>query len=122
MYVTRPLSQVLKSPETVEAAPEGPNSGYLIIQDEESVTYSCFGLCKNRTLTELPFPQDKELTVQYIQNTGGITIVSIDPVFLIPVLNQPLFSNIYYAIVPHGKCKGYVWVFQLYYVIDLSCF
>ncbi|KAL8052770.1 hypothetical protein ABFX02_05G026700 [Erythranthe guttata] len=106
MYVTRPLSQLLKYPESVAAKPEGPNSGYLVIQDEESVTYSCFGCCKNRTLKELPFPQDKELTVRYTTSTGESAHTSLDPVFLIPVLNQPLSSNRYYAIVPHGKHKG----------------
>ncbi|KAK6116391.1 hypothetical protein DH2020_049853 [Rehmannia glutinosa] len=106
MYVTRPLSQLLKSPEVLTEPPEGPNSGYLVIQDEESETYSCFGCCKNRTLKDLPFPQNKELTVRYTTSTGENTHVSLDPVFLIPVLNQPLSSNRYYAIVPHGKHKG----------------
>ncbi|PIN10927.1 hypothetical protein CDL12_16472 [Handroanthus impetiginosus] len=106
MYATRPLSQLLKSPESLTAQPDGPNSGYLVIQDEESETYSCFGLCKNRTLKELPFPQNKELTVQYETGSGENSSVSLNPVFLIPVLNQPLSSNRYYAIVPHGKRKG----------------
>ncbi|GFQ01383.1 hypothetical protein PHJA_002282200 [Phtheirospermum japonicum] len=96
MYVTRPLSQLLQSPEILTAPPssDGPNSGYLVIQDKESETYTCW-CCKNWTLKILPFPQNKEL------------IVSEDyPVFLIPLLNQPLSSNRYYAIVPHGKHKG----------------
>ncbi|KAL7110472.1 hypothetical protein ACP275_05G028300 [Erythranthe tilingii] len=102
MYSTRRLSQLLKSPESVAAKPDGPNSGYLVVQDEESVTYSCFGCCKDRFLKELPFPQDKELTVRF----GGGKHSTHNPVFLIPVLNQPLSSNRYYAIVPHGKRKG----------------
>ncbi|PIN13423.1 hypothetical protein CDL12_13949 [Handroanthus impetiginosus] len=106
MYVTRPLSQLLKFPESLTAPPEGPNSGYLVIQDEESETYSCFGYWKNRTLKKLPFPQNKELTVRYVKSTGASVHVCLDPVFLIPVLNQPLSSNRYYAIVPHGKRKG----------------
>lgn len=108
MYVTRPLSQLLKSPETIAAPPDGPNSGYLVIQDQESETYSCFGLYKNRTLKDLPFPQNKELTVRYVTSAGESTHVSLDPLFLIPVLNHPLSSNRYYAIVPHKKRKGYV--------------
>ncbi|CAA0822455.1 Protein of unknown function (DUF1262 [Striga hermonthica] len=104
MYVTRPLSQVLKSPEFGPL--DGPNSGCLVIQDEESETYSCFGLCRNRRLKLLPFPQDKELLVRYTTTNGQTTTVSEDPVFLIPVINQPLDSNRYYAIVPHGKRKG----------------
>ncbi|XP_011070869.1 uncharacterized protein LOC105156443 [Sesamum indicum] len=106
MYVTRPLSQLLKFPESLAAPPEGPNSGFLVIQDQESETYSCFGCCKNRTLKDLPFPQNKELTVKYTTSSGDSTHVSLDPVFLIPVLNQPLSSNRYYAIVPHRKHKG----------------
>ncbi|XP_051148789.1 uncharacterized protein LOC127263682 [Andrographis paniculata] len=105
MYVTKRLSQLLQSPETMAASPEGPNSGYLVIQDEESETYSCFGACKNRTLKELPFPQNKELTVRY--RTGGEHSRTYrDPVFLIPVLNQPLSANRYYAVVPHRRQIG----------------
>ncbi|KAH6762003.1 hypothetical protein C2S52_019436 [Perilla frutescens var. hirtella] len=106
MYVTRPLSELLKSAELVAAPPDGPNSGILVIQDEESVTYSCFGCCKNRSLNHLPFPQDKELTVKYTRSSGDSVQVSLDPLFFIPVLGLPLSSNRYYAIIPHKKRKG----------------
>ncbi|CAA2977447.1 Hypothetical predicted protein [Olea europaea subsp. europaea] len=106
MYVTRPLSHYLKNPDSLRTPPEGPNSGYLIIQDEESETSCCFGLCKNRSLLNLPFPQNKELTLRYEQSSGDNTYVSVNPVFLIPVLNQAASSNRYYAIKPHGKHKG----------------
>ncbi|GFQ01381.1 hypothetical protein PHJA_002282000 [Phtheirospermum japonicum] len=108
MYVTRPLSQLLRSPEILAAPPssDGPNSGYLVIQDEESETYSCFGCCKNKTLKDLPFPQNKELIIRYTTSNGQTSSVSLDPVCLIPLLNQPLSSNRYYAIAPHGKHKG----------------
>ncbi|XP_073135838.1 uncharacterized protein [Henckelia pumila] len=107
MYVTRPLSLLRKFPELVSEHPEGPNSGYLVIQDEESETYSFFGLFKNHTLKQLPFPQNKELSFRYTSSTGdGRQSTSCDPVFLIPALNQPLSCNTYYAIVPHGKRKG----------------
>ncbi|KZV18636.1 hypothetical protein F511_03530 [Dorcoceras hygrometricum] len=106
MYVTRPLSRLRKSPDLVSEYPEGPNSGYLVIQDEESENYCCFGLCKTHTLRELPFPQNKELTVLYTVSTGESQHTSFDPVFLIPILNQPLHLNRYTAIVPHGKRKG----------------
>ncbi|CAA0822456.1 Protein of unknown function (DUF1262 [Striga hermonthica] len=104
MYVTRPLSQVLKSPKIGQ--PDGPNSGCLVIEDEESVTYSFFGLWRNRKLKFLPFPQDKELRVRYTKTNGLTITVFEDHVFLIPVINQPLDSNRYYAIVPHGSRKG----------------
>ncbi|KAG8382970.1 hypothetical protein BUALT_Bualt05G0135300 [Buddleja alternifolia] len=98
MYVTRRLSQLLKSPESLTQQPDGPNSGFLVIQDAESETYTCFGSCKDRALRELPFPQNKELKLSDAD--------SVEYILLIPVLNQPLSSNRYYAIVPHGKHKG----------------
>ncbi|KAK6133789.1 hypothetical protein DH2020_032500 [Rehmannia glutinosa] len=101
MYVTRPISQLLKSPGLLAAPPDGPNSGYLVIQDEEPATYSCFGWLKNTNLKNLPFPQDKELIARY-----GNSDVSFDHLCFIPVLNQPLSSNRYYLIAPFGKHKG----------------
>ncbi|XP_076933021.1 uncharacterized protein LOC143598766 [Bidens hawaiensis] len=106
MYVTRTLSHYKTSPEALYLPPEGPNSGYLVIQDEESETYSCFGLCKNLYLAGLPFPQNKILTTRYSSGSGEHHHVSYDEVVFIPVLNQPLSSNRYYAIKPHGSHKG----------------
>ncbi|XP_073136133.1 uncharacterized protein [Henckelia pumila] len=106
MYMTRTLAQLRKFPELVSQHPEGPNSGYLVIQDEESETYCCFGSCKNRVLEELPFPQNKKLTVRYSTGAGRGRRIYTDPVFLIPVLNQPLCRNRYHAIVPQGPGKG----------------
>ncbi|XAR55878.1 hypothetical protein NMG60_11036110 [Bertholletia excelsa] len=106
MYVTRPLSHYQRSPETLSSPPEGPNSGYLVIQDDESEPTCCFGLCKDRYLRGLPFPQNKNLTVRYTSGSGENKYVSRDEATLIPVLNQPLSSNLYYAIKPHGSHKG----------------
>nr|XP_043608650.1 uncharacterized protein LOC122580444 [Erigeron canadensis] len=106
MYVTRSLSHYKSFPEALYSPPEGPNSGYLVIQDEESETYSCFGLCKNRYLASLPFPQNKTLTTRYSSGGGENRHVSFDEVVFIPVLNQPLSANRYYAIKPHGSRKG----------------
>ncbi|KAH7835792.1 hypothetical protein Vadar_029905 [Vaccinium darrowii] len=107
MYVTRPLSQYLRSPELLSMPPEGPNSGYLVIQDEESETTTCFGLCKNGYLTDLPFPQNKNLTVMYTKlgTHGNAHAYSYEATF-IPVLNQPLSSNRYYVIKAQGSHKG----------------
>ncbi|CAK9157332.1 unnamed protein product [Ilex paraguariensis] len=106
MYVTRPLSHYISFPESLSLPPEGPNSGYLVIQDEESETYTCFGLCKDRFLADLPFPQNKDLTLRYSSGAGENQSVSRDDVSFIPVLNLPLSSNRYYAIKPHGNHKG----------------
>ncbi|KAF8039148.1 hypothetical protein BT93_B1637 [Corymbia citriodora subsp. variegata] len=103
MYVTRPLSMYRKCPKTLsEAPPAGPGSGYLVIQDEESQNFCCFGLCKYSMFSDFPFPQNKDLAVLYSdgENTYG------DAVFMIPVVGQPLSSNQYYVIRRRGKHKG----------------
>ncbi|KAJ0692777.1 hypothetical protein HanPI659440_Chr15g0589761 [Helianthus annuus] len=65
MYVTRSLSHYKTSPEALYHPPKGPNSGYLVIQDEESERHTFFGLFKDRYLVGLPFPQNKTLTTRY---------------------------------------------------------
>ncbi|CAN4124684.1 unnamed protein product [Withania somnifera] len=80
MYETRPLSYYKKNPDVLLLPPEGPNSGYLVIQDEESETYCCCGLCKDYDILDLPLPQDKKLTVQYEVSTGQSVNVSRDEV------------------------------------------
>ncbi|KAK1552181.1 hypothetical protein Q3G72_011955 [Acer saccharum] len=109
MYVTRPLSMYKKFPSALELPPpEGPNSGILVIQDEETETACCFGMCKNiDELLELPFPQNKNLETRYsTSGSDNKTQVSYDKVVFIPVLNLPLSSNRYYAIQPTGTHKG----------------
>lgn len=106
MYVTRPLSHYINNPEYLSLPPEGPNSGYLVIQDEESEIYCCLGLCKDRDLIDLPFPQNKNLTTRYSSGTGEHRHTSYQDVTFFPVLNKPLSSNQYYVIKPHGKHKG----------------
>ncbi|KAI4368972.1 hypothetical protein MLD38_017469 [Melastoma candidum] len=107
MYVTRPLSLYRKSPEALSLPPpEGPSSGYLVLHDEESQNFCCFGICKDRQLYELPFPQNMDLTIQYTESSGDSSTTYLDPVMLIPVLGQPLSSNRYYAIQRRGKRKG----------------
>ncbi|KAK9064654.1 hypothetical protein SSX86_016036 [Deinandra increscens subsp. villosa] len=106
MYVTRSLSHYYASPEALYHPPEGPNSGYLVIQDEDSETYSCFGRFKNGYLARLPFPQNKRLTTRYLTSYGQYQYVDSNEVVFIPVLNQPLSSNRYYAVNPHGPHKG----------------
>uniref|UniRef100_A0A803QPU3 Uncharacterized protein n=1 Tax=Cannabis sativa TaxID=3483 RepID=A0A803QPU3_CANSA len=107
MYVTRPLSLLRRSPELLNSAPqEGPNSGYLVLLDEESETTTCFGLCKERSIKALPFPQNKDLSVTYTVSTGENTTTYYDDAVFVPVLDQPLSSNRYYVIRRQGKHKG----------------
>ncbi|XP_017970502.1 PREDICTED: uncharacterized protein LOC18610106 [Theobroma cacao] len=117
MYVTRPFSMYKKfASELFSPPPEGPNFGVLVIQDEEPevIVSCCFGLCKLKdyNVRELPFPQNKELLLQYRvyyrgdDDSANIRKYDYYPVLLIPVLNQPLSSNRYYAILPRGWHKG----------------
>ncbi|KAJ4889884.1 hypothetical protein Rs2_29632 [Raphanus sativus] len=104
MYVTRALSEYRKTPsELKKPPPEGPNSGVLVIQDEESLTTCCFGLCNETLFRGLPFPQSAALTV--IHNYGSHRDnVRRDPAVFIPVLSQPLSSNRYYT---YERCGYY---------------
>lgn len=106
MYTTRPLSLYKNAPEAISLPPEGPSSGYLVLQDEESTPTCCFGLCKNPSIKDLPFPQNKLLTIEYHDHSNQGGYHTYDKVYLIPVVNQPLSSNRYYAIKADRKRKG----------------
>ncbi|XP_074274720.1 uncharacterized protein LOC141598826 [Silene latifolia] len=106
MYTARSLTYYRNAPGTLSQPPEGPNSGYLVIQDEESTGTRFFGLLKDPEIKDLPFPQNKLLIVLHSSGTVEHRHVSHDEVYLIPVINQPLSSNLYYAIKPDGKHKG----------------
>ncbi|CAJ1932162.1 unnamed protein product [Sphenostylis stenocarpa] len=105
MYVTRPVSLYKRNPGALSEPPLGPNSGYLVIWDLPPA-YTCFGLCEDRRIKHLPFPQDKDLTVTYVVQSGQQQHQSRDKVLFIPALNQPLSSNRYYAIRRQGKHQG----------------
>ncbi|XVE91739.1 hypothetical protein REPUB_Repub01dG0037000 [Reevesia pubescens] len=113
MYVTRPLSMYKQFPSALGLAPpEGPNSGILVIQDEEGEPTSCFGLFKSHELNGLPFPQNKKIELLYTSASSGSRRQSrhrrvySNAVAFIPVLDQPLSSNRYYALQPRGSHKG----------------
>ena len=106
MYVTRPLSMYKRNPSALSLPPpEGPNSGILIIQDEEAESTCCFGLFKSDQVEDLPFPQNKNLKVRYTTSGGAAnihgdthahnthTVTHTNRVIFIPALNQPLSSN-----------------------------
>ena len=107
MYVTRPLSLYRRDPSALSLPPpEGPNSGILVIQDEEAEPTCCFGLFFSKRVKDLPFPQNKNLKVRYVSGSGENQNVHINRVVFIPVLNQPLSSNLYYVIERGGRNKG----------------
>ncbi|CAE5957376.1 unnamed protein product [Arabidopsis arenosa] len=113
MYVTRRLSEYQRNRSEL---PESPNSGVLIIQDDESKPTCCFGSCYEAKLKGLPFPQNAKLSVYesrtFLEKTlthllsQSITYVPVEPVVFIPVLDQPVSSNRYYAIKGSGKHSG----------------
>lgn len=111
MYVTRPLSLYRKSPDALTSPPpEGPNSGYLVIQDEDSEATCCFGLCNESRIKDLPFPQNKDLILRFSTIVASYPSLarrnSYFEILFIPVLNQPLSLNRYYAIRPNGRHNG----------------
>ncbi|XP_023632750.1 uncharacterized protein LOC17899061 isoform X2 [Capsella rubella] len=102
MYVTRRLSEYQRNPSELKLLPpEGPNSGIMVIQDEESQPTCCFGSCYEGRLKGLPFPQNVKLAATYSRSQTHHT-----PVVFIPVLDQPLSSNLYYVIQRRGKHTG----------------
>lgn len=124
MYVTRPLSLYKRNPSALSSPPpEGPNSGILIIQDEEAEPTCCFGLFKSDQVKDLPFPQNKNLRVSYTTSRGAgnnrMNHTSINRVIFIPVLNQPLSSNQHYVIERRGRHKGYAYSHKLQFLFDL---
>jgi len=67
MYVTRPLSRYLSDPKAMaEPPPEAPGSGFLVVLDEatEQESTLCCGLCKDPRVRSLPFPQNRQLSVE----------------------------------------------------------
>ncbi|KAF8039151.1 hypothetical protein BT93_B1640 [Corymbia citriodora subsp. variegata] len=103
MYLTRPRSMYWKRPEILaESPPEGPGSGFLVIQDKK-VHCCCFGQSKDRQPDELPFPQNRSLTIWY---PGMNRKFSKDEVFMVPVIGEALSCNQYCVIPRRGKHKG----------------
>jgi hypothetical protein len=114
MYVARPLSMYRTYPSALSLSPpEGPNSGILVIQDDETEPTCCFGLVKSTDyIGAQPFPQNKDLEVLFPD--GDFT--ECTRVLFIPVLNQPLSSKQYYVIQRKWKHKGYVSHLNLHFL------
>ncbi|URE03348.1 hypothetical protein MUK42_19621 [Musa troglodytarum] len=111
MYTTRPLSLFSNSAGAAAIQPPaaaGPNSGYLLLQDEgaEPNPSCCWGLCEDTRVRELPFPQNRILTITYTEHNGQSSCTHRFPALFIPVLYKSLSSNRYHVIVAKGKKKG----------------
>ncbi|XP_021772800.1 uncharacterized protein LOC110736769 [Chenopodium quinoa] len=110
MYTTRPLSLYQNSPEAMKLLPEGPNSGYLVLQADVSTPTYFFGMfksietIKSWPIENLPFPQNKLLSISH--GGGGPVAPVVDHVYMIPVISQPLSSNRYYVIKASGQHRG----------------
>lgn len=59
-------------------------------------------------MKELPFPQDKCLSIRYTTNNGENSSTESNKEYFIPVLGQPISSNRYYVIRAERKHKGLV--------------
>jgi hypothetical protein len=82
--------------------PEGRNSGYLVVKGrEDGDQTNCWGTCSDNIVWELPFPQNHALKVHYSDGQE-------DDVVFVPVPDQPLASNRYYAVIATGSSRGLV--------------
>ncbi|ERM99514.1 uncharacterized protein LOC18427549 [Amborella trichopoda] len=122
MYVTKPLS-LFRQAGTGRAdgntlfdpPPEGPFSGYLVLQDidEDSDMDACCWSCETDIrLKSTPFPQNKQIIVKFTERQGGgkhsHTYTYRDPAYFIPALGEPLSSDLYYVVKAKGKNSGLV--------------
>ncbi|OEL38773.1 hypothetical protein BAE44_0000208 [Dichanthelium oligosanthes] len=113
MYATKPLSLFKSNPEAgSQSPPEGPNSGYLVVKgaddDGDDGETCCWGTCGGTRVWDLPFPQNRLLTVRYTEHHGESSTTYADAVVFVPVPDQPLASNRYYPVIATGRHKGLV--------------
>jgi hypothetical protein len=138
MYVTRDLSRYLANPKAAtEPPPEGPGSGFLVLVDEtgETARTTCCGMCIDREMRGLPFPQNRQLAlrpntssnpalescatfVDFVSEIVGQCTGNELPggrgkappppnyAMLVPVVDQPLSSGRYYVVQFDGKHRG----------------
>lgn len=123
MFVTRPRSLYRKfhSAALIRPPLEAPYSGVLVVSDDQSeeMDSSCFGLCKNKRISSLPFPQDRFLNVV---NSANHHEAKATKVWFIPVPEQPLSSNRYFIIKAKGKYKGKAYTCSREPDIETCCF
>ncbi|CAM0872766.1 unnamed protein product [Alopecurus aequalis] len=101
MYATKPLSLFKSHPEAAaRPPPEGRNSGYLVVkgdEDGDDDETCCWGQCGGTRVRDLPFPQDRLLTLRYTEHHGESSTTYTDSVVFVPVPDQTIASNRYYA-------------------------
>jgi hypothetical protein len=66
----------------------------------------CLGPYNSSRVHNLPFPQNRVLTVGTTDGDGENN--AANTVLFVPVLDQPLASNRYYAVIASGRRKGLV--------------
>ncbi|KAL6661456.1 hypothetical protein ACP70R_000840 [Stipagrostis hirtigluma subsp. patula] len=104
MYTTAPLSFFRSHLEAASRPPppEGRSSRYLVLKsaddDAEDIQAFCCGDATG--VWELPFPQNRVLNVHDVDDDEAVLFV--------PVPDQPLASNRYYAVIATGKYKGLI--------------
>jgi len=111
MYATKRLSEFKATPEAaLHPPPEGPSSGYVVVKEEDhDEETNCWGFCcGSPRVRDLPFPQNKTLTVKFSRQQGKNRSSYHETVLFVPVINLPLSANRYYVIVAKGKHKGQV--------------
>lgn len=102
MYAAKTLSRW-----SLDQPKPGSNSGYIVLKDEESEPESacCFGCPEETRIRNLPFPQDRILTIKYspLKGENGSNKATV---CFIPAVGHPLSSNRYYVIVAKGRKRG----------------
>jgi hypothetical protein len=111
MYATLPLSLFKSNPEAAAwPPPDGGNSGYLVVKENDDDSGDCESCClgpyNSSRVQNLPFPQNRVLTVGTADGDGENN--AANTVLFVPVPDLPLASNRYYAVIASGRRKGLV--------------
>uniref|UniRef100_A0A0D9X7S6 AAA+ ATPase domain-containing protein n=1 Tax=Leersia perrieri TaxID=77586 RepID=A0A0D9X7S6_9ORYZ len=113
MYTTKPLSAFTSHLEAASRLaaqpPECGSSGYLVVKsDDDDGGTRCWGSCCGETrVRELPFPQNRVITVMD-PALGESAGANADAVVFVPVPGTAPSLNRYYAVLAAGKHRGLV--------------
>ncbi|XP_072979882.1 uncharacterized protein [Typha angustifolia] len=127
MYATKPLSIFRSQAEASSQLPPEDSSSaacHLVVKEDEPdvETTCCWGFCKDTRVRDLPFPQNKILTVSYSEQQGENRRHYTAVAYFIPVLDKPLSSNQYYVVVAKGRKKGKVYTCSTEEEMTTCCF